>query len=163
MPCIIGQAWASSDTKGRRATINLIGYCFCTYVTAWVGRACACCMYTHSSVVIWSPSVLVSQHAVVSRGHTPFNGVYLCKTTSAAAWAACLALSFVLHLFSLCSFCSAVQQHNTFCHVCFCVSFSPPLFPGSFVGHFENTMVPFWQPWSFTLRTWCNGSISTTH
>ena len=40
------------------------------------------------------------------------------------------------------------------CHTWFYISFSPPLFVVSFVGHFENTMVQYRQdPISFTSRT----------
>ena len=83
---------------------------------------------------------------------------------SAAARTARLALSFVLGLLSL-----LFQQRSALCHVRFHVSFSPPLFAGSFAGHFKNTMVPYWRPpklhfentmvpcqlpHRFTLRTW---------
>ena len=43
--------------------------------------------------------------------------VWLCKTTSAAAQAVRLALSFVLSLLSLCSFCSAVLQCAPSCWI----------------------------------------------
>ena len=38
------------------------------------------------------------------------------------------------------------QQCGALCHVGYYVSFSPPLFAGSFVGHFDNTIPPYRQP-----------------
>lgn len=68
---------------------------------------------------------------------------WLCETTSAAARAAHLALPFVLGLLSR-SFCCAVSavQHG---HIRFYFLFLTSMFAGSFMGHFENTMVPYLQ------------------
>ena len=49
---------------------------------------------------------------------------------------------FVDHCYVKVSIRVLFQQRGTLCHVRFYVSFSPPLFAGSFVDHFENTMVP---------------------
>ena len=79
----------------------------------------------------------------------------------------CPALTQSMFLFGL-----LFQQRGTLCHVRFYVSFSPPLFPGSFAGHFhnmmvpyqgppklhfENTIVPYQLPLWFMLRTWLWG------
>ena len=56
-------------------------------------------------------------------------GVVICETTSAAAQAARLGLSFVLGLLSLCSSALLFRQHGVLCDVCsmflfpFCLQF----------------------------------------
>ena len=82
---------------------------------------------------------------------------YLDMATRVVTRAACLDLSFVLSLPSLCSFAqaavSAAQHAVTFDST---FPFFPPLFVGS-SGHFDNTIVAYRQlPKSFTLRTRCN-------
>ena len=67
------------------------------------------------------------------------------KTTSAAAQAVCLALSFFLGLLSQ-FFPLLFQQCGTLHYIQFYVSFSPPLFAGSFTG-------PLRTQWCHTPRT----------
>ena len=67
-----------------------------------------------------------------------YTGSYTCST---------LCSVFVLGLPSLCSFSQA-------CSVTFSsISFSPPLFVWSFAGHFDNMIVPHWQPPKLPSRT----------
>ena len=151
MPCIMGQAWASSDTKGRRATINLVGYCFCTYVTG-VRGPCACGMYTHSSDLCSGVS------AVVSIGHTHSMGCnYARLSQQLHEQHALLYLSSCTYIVQSFFFCSAVSAAwHSLSRLFLCFLFSSVV-SGSFVGHFESMMVPFQQPCNFTLRTWYDG------
>ena len=72
---------------------------------------------------------------------------------SVATRAALLALSFVLGLPSLCSLLRLLfQQCGTLCWRGFYVSPSPPLFVGSFPGHFDNTIVPYRQSLKFHFK-----------
>ena len=63
----------------------------------------------------------------------------------------------------MCSFAqaAAVSQAQRALSCLFYVFFSPPLFVGSFAGHFVNTIVPYQQPPEASLQEH-DGCISTT-
>ena len=112
----------------RERSNNLFGNRFCT-----TGVAGKCAQGVYTELI----SDCSDNSAVVSPSHTPFNGKWLHETTSPAARAACLVLSFVLCLFSLCLL---FQQDGTLCHVCFYVLFILHCLWGP---SWVNMMVPY--------------------